>query len=79
MSQRSSQFLLTQVNDELGDLHDRDIFLPPDSHTPRALEVVPVHDGVDGQVQGNGHPRHRSLTDHLHIAKERRRSMMIGV
>jgi hypothetical protein len=30
--------------------------LPPDADAARALEVVPVHDDVDRQVERDGHP-----------------------
>jgi len=36
-----------EVNDELDDLHDGDVALPPDTDATRALEVVPVHDDVN--------------------------------
>jgi hypothetical protein len=38
----------TNVNDKLDDLAPRDPFLPPDTHATSALEVVPVHDDMDG-------------------------------
>ena len=47
---------LTEVNDELDDLQSRDPFFPPDAHAAGALEVVPVHDDVNGQVEHDGHP-----------------------
>ena len=46
----------TEINDELDDLETGDPLLPPDADAARALEVVPVHDDVDGQVEGDGHP-----------------------
>jgi len=45
-----------EVNDELDDLHDGDVALPPDTNAARALEVVPVHDYVDTEVQDDGDP-----------------------
>lgn len=45
-----------QVNDELGDLHDGDVLLPPDTDTSGCLEVVPVHDDVYGEVESDGNP-----------------------
>jgi hypothetical protein len=39
-----------QVDDELSDLEDGDVLLPPDADSTRGLEVVPVHDDVDGEV-----------------------------
>lgn len=46
----------TKVEDELSDLANGDVLLPPDADSSRALEVVPVHDNVDSQVQGNDGP-----------------------
>jgi hypothetical protein len=31
-------------------------FLPPDLDAARALEIVPVHDNVDHQIQGDHSP-----------------------
>lgn len=47
---------LTKVNDELDDLQTRDPLLPPDADAAGALEVVPVHDDVDHQVEGDWDP-----------------------
>ena len=46
----------TEINDKLDDLETGDPLLPPDANATRTLEVVPVHDNVDRQVQGDGHP-----------------------
>jgi hypothetical protein len=46
----------TEVNDELSDLKTGDPLLPPDADTTGRLEVVPVHDNVNHQVEGNGNP-----------------------
>ena len=46
----------TKIQNELGDLADRDVLLPPDADAARALEVVPVHDNVNSQVQSNDGP-----------------------
>ena len=48
--------LVTNIKDELGDLADGDVLLPPDADASRALEVVPVHDDVDGQVECDDGP-----------------------
>lgn len=37
----------TKVKDELGDLANGNVLLPPDADASRALEVVPVHDNVN--------------------------------
>jgi hypothetical protein len=46
----------TEVDDELDDLETGDPLLPPDLDAARALEVVPVHDHVDHQVQRDDNP-----------------------
>ena len=48
--------MLTEIEHELGDLHDGDVLLPPDADAARTLEVVPVHDDVHTEVEGNGDP-----------------------
>jgi hypothetical protein len=40
----------------LGDLANGNVLLPPDADASRALEVVPVHNHVNGQVEGNNGP-----------------------
>jgi hypothetical protein len=50
------KFSLTEINDKLDDLKTGNPFLPPDSDAARALEIVPVHDNVDHQVQGDHGP-----------------------
>ena len=42
-----------EVDYELDNLDSGDPFLPPDTDTARRLEVVPVHDDVDCQVESN--------------------------
>lgn len=46
----------TKVEDELSDLANGNVLLPPDADASRALEVVPVHDDVDGQVESDDGP-----------------------
>lgn len=46
----------TEVDDELQDLEHGDVLLPPNANTARRLEVVPVHDNVDCEVEGNWYP-----------------------
>ena len=46
----------TEVNDELCDLESSDPFFPPDTDASRSLKVIPVHDHMYSQVQGNRHP-----------------------
>lgn len=40
----------TEVDDELRDLHNGDVLLPPDFDATRRLEVVPVHYDVHGKI-----------------------------
>ena len=49
-------FSLTESNHELHDLQTSDPFLPPDSDSPRTLEVIPVHDNVHEQIEGDDRP-----------------------
>lgn len=46
----------TKVNDKLHNLSSGDPFLPPDSDATRALEVVPVHENVNHEVECNWDP-----------------------
>ena len=69
----------TQVDDELDDLQHGDVFLPPDFDPSRGLEVVPVHDHVDGQVEYDGHPGHGSVADKLGEAEESGGAVVVGV
>ena len=43
-----------EIDDELDDLGSGDPFFPPDSNTTGCLEVVPVHDNMDCQVECDG-------------------------
>lgn len=69
----------TKIEHKLDDLHDGDVFLPPDADAARALEVVPVHDNMNHQVQGNDDPRNRSVADQLGVAEESSCAMVIGM
>ena len=69
----------TKIQNELGDLADCDVLLPPDADAARALEVVPVHDNVNSQVQGNDGPRNGSVADKLGVAKHGSCAMVVGV
>lgn len=46
----------TNVEDELSDLANGNVLLPPDADASCALEVVPVHDNVDSQVESDDGP-----------------------
>ena len=48
---------LTEVYHKLYDLETGDPLLPPNPNTSCTLEVVPVHDNMNQQVEGNWHPR----------------------
>ena len=56
-------WLHTDINDKLDDLETSDILLPPDSDASRTLEVVPVHENVNHEIQGNYNPGNRCKTD----------------
>jgi len=46
----------SEVDNELNDLHHGDVLFPPDADTTSRLEVVPVHDDVNTEVEDNGNP-----------------------
>lgn len=70
---------LTKIQDELENLHDGNVLLPPNPDSTRTLEVVPVHNHVHSQVQGNGNPRNRGVANQLCVAKEGGRAVVVGV
>lgn len=70
---------LTKINDELDDLETGDPLLPPDADATRALEVVPVHDDVDGQVKGDGNPGYGGRADQLGVAEKSGGAMVVAV
>lgn len=49
-------YVLTKVNDELNDLKTSDPFLPPNADASRALEIIPVHDNMNHEVERDGNP-----------------------
>jgi hypothetical protein len=63
----------------LGDLANGDVLLPPDADASRTLEVVPVHDNVDSQVERDDGPRDGCVPDELGVAEESGRAMVVGV
>ena len=69
----------TEVKNELSDLSDGDVLLPPDADASRTLEVVPVHDNVDSQVEGDDGPRDGSVADKLSVAEEGSCAVVVGV
>ena len=70
---------LTKINDKLNNLKTSDPLLPPDADSARTLEVVPVHDNVNHEVEGDRYPRHRCQTNKLSVAKESSGSMVVAV
>jgi hypothetical protein len=60
-------------------LEDSDPLLPPNADAARTLEIVPVHNHVNSEVQGDGNPGHCCQTNQLGIAKECGGTVMIGV
>lgn len=79
MRARHQYSVLTNINDELDDLKTGDPFLPPDADSASTLEVVPVHNNVNQQIDGDRNPLHRSQTDQLGIAQEGGSTMVVGV
>lgn len=69
----------TEINDELNDLQTSDPLLPPDSDAAGALEVVPVHHDVDGQVQSDGDPGNSRVSDQLGVAENSSSTMVVAV
>lgn len=68
-NQLSPMAVLTQINDKLQNLQHGDVLLPPDADATGALEVVPVHDNVHEQVDGDGNPLHGGQTNKLSVAQ----------
>lgn len=71
--------LLTKVNDELDDLETSDPLLPPNADATSALEVIPIHDDVNSQVQGDGNPRDRGRANELSVAEESSSTVVVAV
>ena len=69
----------TQPNDELNDLKTSNPLLPPNADTASTLEIIPVHDDMYGQVQGDRDPRHRGTTSELSVAQKGRCTVVIAV
>jgi hypothetical protein len=68
-----------QVDDELGDLQDGDVLLPPNADATRSLEVVPVHDDVDGEVEGDDNPGNSGVAEELGVAEKGGGTVVVGV
>ena len=63
----------------MNNLHDSNVLLPPDANATSTLEVVVVHDNVNGQVKSNWDPRNGSVSDKLSVAEKSGGTMMIGM
>lgn len=68
-----------KIDDELGDLHDSDVLLPPYLDTSRSLEVIPVHDHMNHEVEGDWNPRDGCVAKQLGVAEESSRAMVVGM
>ena len=70
---------LTEINNKLDDLETGDPLLPPDADATCALEVVPVHDNVDHEVERDGNPGDGSEANELGVAEESGCAMVVAV
>ena len=69
----------TKIDEELNDLEASDPLLPPDADTAGTLEVVPVHDDVNSEVQGDDNPRDRGVAEKLGVAEDSGSAVVVGV
>ena len=74
-----SQLVRTKIDDELDNLETSDPLLPPDADATSTLEVVPVHDNVNSQVQHNGNPGDRGRSNELSVAEESGGTVVVAV
>lgn len=63
----------------MDDLKACDPLLPPAADTAGALEVVPVHDDVNGQVQCDDNPGYGGATEELSVAENSSGAMVVAV
>ena len=63
----------------MDDLQTGDPFLPPNPDASGALEVIPVHDDMDQQVEVNHDPRDCGGTNQLSVAEEGGRAVVVAV
>ncbi|KAH3664075.1 hypothetical protein OGAPHI_004789 [Ogataea philodendri] len=68
-----------EIKDELQNLESGDPFFPPDADSSGCQEVVPVHDHVNKQVQGDGNPRDGGQTDKLCVAQQSGGTVVVSV
>lgn len=70
---------LTKINDKLNNLESGDPFFPPNANSTRALEIVPVHNNVNHEVESNWDPRHRSQSNKLSVTQESSGTVVIAM
>jgi hypothetical protein len=69
----------TKINNELDNLEASNPLLPPDANTTSALEIVPVHNDMNSEVQVNHNPGDRGVADKLGVAENRSGTVVIAV
>lgn len=74
-----SRKMITKIDEELKNLQPCDPFLPPDANSARALEVVPVHEDVDCEIEGDGDPGDGALAVELRVAEEGGGAVVVAV
>lgn len=67
------------IKDELDDLHGGKVLFPPGLNTDRRQSVIPVHEGMDDQVQGNRDPLNSRLTYELSVAKNEGEAVVVNM
>lgn len=60
-------------------LEARNPFLPPNADSACALEIVPVHDDMDKQIQLDHSPLNGRRPDQLGVAKEGSGTMVVSM
>lgn len=60
-------------------MQDGNVFLPPDADAAGGLEVVPVHDDVDGKVEGDDNPGNSGVAEELSVAEKSGGTVVVGV
>ena len=69
----------SEIEDELADLEDRHVLLPPDLVACSGRPVVVVHDDVHKEVHGDDGPRDGSPAVQLGVAEDCRRRVVVDV
>jgi len=65
-----------EIDDELDDLHGRQVLFPPDLGSRGRAEVIIVHENVNRQIERDGDPRNRGLAVELNIAEAHGHAMV---